>query len=252
MKFFSIAVISLGILISGCAVTKDGVRIPIGQGPTKADANDFMKRNDMQSPAAQSTANGSQTIVKEAGKEIIKSTAKQIIQESANELKGKAKLVIIGNVMAFNEFSSKDLEARYDLYEKNMKAHKLPVKFSKEWYVTNVVGSVNVKFGGVPGVYSQMYMAELDKRMKDEINFPSSFGTFMFGVSSDLVVAEEDGEKGLRVTSVLCSEKKSDFNECSSKYSKGMFQGKDGLEIGTNLRIKDNGAKIDTVTYQRK
>lgn len=251
MKFFNIVVISLGILVSGCAVTKDGVRISTGQGPTQADADDFLKRNDIPNPIAKSAANGSQTIVKEAGKEIAKNSVKQILQESVNELKGKAIVVIIGNVMALNDFSARQVAARYDLYEKNMKASKLPVKFSREWYTANVVGSVNVKVGGIPGVYSQMYMAELDKRMKEEINFPSSLSTFMFQISSDLVVAEDDGEKGLRVTNVLCSEKKSDFSECSSKYAKGMFQSKNGFEIDTNLRVIENGAKIDIVTYQK-
>ena len=251
MKFLKLLAIGAAILLSGCAITKDGVLFPGGTAPNKADVSDFMKRNDISNPAAAPEKTGEQAVVTAVEKQAIKSGAKKIVVDSVNEIRGKAKLIIVGTVMSRNELTPKQLDERYDVYEKNMLAAKRPLAMSRQWYTSTIGGVVNLKVGGITGVYTRMYPVEMDKEMMGKINFPSTFNTLMFGASSDLVAAEDDGERVLQITRILCSEKSSDFSECSGKFAKGIFQGKDGLEIDTNLKIKEDGAKIDTATYQK-
>jgi hypothetical protein len=85
------------------------------------------------------------------------------------------------------------------------------------------VRQISIKYWEIPLVMAKMASAQVAKNMRDQIGFASGFGAFMFGSTADLVAAEQYENAGFWVTWVLCSEKQSDFAECSKKYAKGML-----------------------------
>ncbi len=235
---WKIWIVAVGVIgLAGCA-TQEGIKLPSGSGPSKADAIDFNKRN---APPAE-------TPEAKASKSEVGATAETT--DAAQPSASGPRVIIIGNVMSLHKFDEKISNQRYDNYLKKIGDAK--PAFTREWYVNRTIGSVAVKTNGIPGLYSHFYNAEVPKDLGEKMSFASAFGTFMAGTSADLVAAEIAPPIGTWVTRILCSEKQPDFSACEDKYQRGLYQSIDGKEVDEKLKIKDDGVQIDLVTYQKK
>ena len=232
-----LAIIAALLTLSGCA-TREGIALPTTR-PSKDDVADFNKRND---PAQIPAPTVGPAPV--ASREPVKS---MLIPEPEG-----AKVIIVGNVMAFEAFDAAVLNQRYDVYLKRMTDASKQPNFSREWYSATSAGETSVKFSGVTGLYSRFYRAEVPNDIAKSINFSSSFGTFMVGSSGDLVAAQISPRTGTWVTHVLCSEKDPAFSACESQYKVGVYQGVDGRQIDDKLQVVTGGTQIDTVTFKKR
>ena len=231
------AVIALLLTLSGCA-TREGIALPTTR-PSKDDVADFNKRND---PAQIATPTVGSSPA--ASREPVKTT---LIPEPEG-----ARVIIVGNVMAFEAFDQAVLNQRFDVYLKRMTDASKQPDFSREWYSATSAGETSVKFSGVTGLYSRFYRAEVPKDIAKSISFASAFGTFMVGSSGDLVVAQRAGKTGTWVTHMLCSEKDPAYSACENQYKVGVYQGVDGRQIDDKLQVVSGGTQIDTVTFKKK
>lgn len=252
MNFFRFATLILFYLLSGC-VSQEGFRLPSGATPSKSEAEDFSKRNAPvgQLPESKVTQTDKGSGVAAPGSE--GKDAPSSSQNNPTVLSGGPRIIVIGNVMALKAFDEETLNARYDNYEKQLAKNGKKATFTREWYLKTSAGTVAVKIGGIPGVFSRFYTVEVPKDLASKINFASGFGTFMIGASADLVAAELDPSLGNWLTRILCSEKSADFMECESRFNTGLFQSSDGREIDSgSLKVKDSGATIDLKTYEKR
>lgn len=221
----------VAIISAGC-VTKQGISLPTGTGPTKENIEDFAKRNS--APPAQSP-------VRDLSRETLKTG---LVPDS----KGP-KVIIIGNVMALTTFDEPTLNSRYDIYLKNLEARGASPTFTREWYLGTSAGETAVKFAGITGIYHRYFKAEIPKDLVRQITFASGFGSFMAGTSGDLVSAERTSESGTWITRLLCSEKSPDYSPCEKQYSTGVYQGIDGREIDNSMQVVEGGKVINPLTF---
>lgn len=227
--------------LSGCAITKDGVRIP-GTGPSQADVQGFNERFKAASESA----------AKEIGKQTAKNEIKRQVLTDDEKLRGGVKLIAIGTTGAFTELSEKQISDDYDNYEKMAKEKglKRSMKMTREWAIGNTGGVVSVKYHEIPLLGARQITAFVFKDMREMIGFPSTMGAFMVGSSGDLVAAKQFENIGIWITKVLCSEKKPDFSSCSKLYRPGLYQAVDGREIDNSLKVIDDGNRIDIETFK--
>jgi hypothetical protein len=241
------------VVLSGCAVTKDGVRLPGGQ-VSKADFEEFRTRNGVPEPTAASPANSAPSITervaKEAGKEVIKRQVKASIFNEDMEAAGKVAMIIIGTTMTVTDYTPQELAKQYDRLEKQEKDKGRPVLMTREFWMDNLAASSSVQLANLPLIGHRSVQTLVSKQMRDKVNFASALGASMVGSSADLVAAEAFANRGVWITRVLCSEKQPDFSDCSKKYARGRYQSLDGREIGGDLKVLANGKQIDLNTFE--
>lgn len=150
---WTVCILSAAILMAGCA-TKEGIKFPSGSGPTKEAVEDFQKRNSAPQTSSQAS---------ELPKDTLRTT---LIPDPEGP-----RMIIIGNVMALTVFDDKKLGSRYDNYLKQIEARSGTPGFSREWYVATSGGETAVKIGGVTGVYSRFFKAEIPNDLIRQISF---------------------------------------------------------------------------------
>lgn len=163
----------------------------------------------------------------------------------------KDRLIVIGTTLALHASDKAISHKRYDAYEKSLTAAKLPVPMKRDWFIANSAGYTAIKYWGVSGVMSKWMYAEVSKKMKNEISFPSELLASTLGISTDLVVAEQKEDGGIWITRVLCKKEQKNFDECSDNYAKGLFRQSDGKEIDAHLKLIEDGAQIDLTTFEK-
>ena len=218
--------------ISGCA-TRQGIPVATARA-SKADADDFSRRNSTQLSRASSSGTAPKGILK---------------TELIPDVEGP-KLIIIGNIMALTAFDAATLSQRYDTFLGQI-APQQPA-FSKDWYLETSAGETAVKYAGLTGVYHRQYKAEIPKDLVGRMGFASAAGAKWVGTSADLVVAQGLPSYGTWITHVLCSAMDPDYLECDSHYQRGVYQSSDGREVDGSLKVINGGATIDVGTFQTK
>jgi hypothetical protein len=251
-RLLSVAGICIAILLSGCAITRDGDKITSTR-PARAEGEIHKAISNVKtsSPQSAATAGTPKTAKEEAGREIGNNEVKKAAPSDEAKPDAKAKLIVIGNTLAFNPSTKATSHKRYDAYEKSLTAAKLPVLMNRDWFVANSAGYTAVKYWGVAGVMSKSKYAEVSREMKKKINFPSEIMASTLGTSTDLVAAEQNDVSGIWITRVLCAKRHKNFNKCSDKYAKGLFRTSDGKEVDASLEVVENGEQIDLVTFKK-
>ena len=221
------------ILLSGC-VAKYGIMLPISTGPTQNDLDDAIRRNETKPSEAASTP--LQGVLKTA-----------LIADEQG-----ARLIIVGNVMPLSSYDESTLNQHYDTMLKSLATASKQPPFTREWFLATCSGETAVKYSGITVIYHKHFRALVPKDIVKGINFSSTFGTFMFGTSGDLVVAQATSQGGPWITHVLCSEKDNSYSTCEQQYQPGIYQSIDSREIDIKLKVKEGGAVIDTATYKKR
>jgi hypothetical protein len=230
-----------------------------GQSVTmsKEDLSDFKARNGLDKPASSSQAvNEAQPSAKsslpgDAAKEVGKTMARDYAESNfftdGRESTGRVGAIVIGETTALSEIT--DAEKTWDAIVAKSQSQGIPVKFSKEWYLANAAGSAVIKPN--PSIWKSGVgvVTAVSKVMKDRTAFAA--GKSAFAATGDLVVAEAFERKGTWITKVLCRKNSADFESCSGKYARGMFQSIDGKEIGPDHRLIKDGQQIDPVTFEK-
>jgi hypothetical protein len=252
MKNFLLILSScLAILLAGCATTlsegKGTSASPsnIGNNINKTTGNVETKPSQNTGRTGKSNSSRGEPERGSVNNEVKKTPpGKETTQEAKNTL------IIIGNTLALRASDEATSHKRYDAYEKSLRAAKMPVKMKRDWFVANSAGYAAIKYWEVSGVMAKRMYAEVSKEMKKKMDFPGEIMASTLGASADLVAAEQREGRGIWITRVLCKKKAENFDECSSKYAKGLFRQSDGNEVDANLKLIKNGAQIDLISFE--
>jgi len=224
----TLLVVVVGLALSGCAITRDGVQL--GGGPSASDVQ-----------------NARNQLVKNAESTTAKKVAEGVLTSEA-----KAGVLVVGNVGPLREL---DEQEHHKLYKSYSEAAAIwhpekPTVLSESEFVANYGGWTSVETFSIPGLIHRRTKALVLKRDVDTVSFASTFGSVMVGTTGDLVgVRANDDGLGV-IDKLLCKESEADYRTCASQFERGRFDQSSGLELDQDFKPKSNGVQIDTITYK--
>lgn len=239
-RLLSAAGLGIAILLAGCAVPPESEK---AETPAAAKVDKAVDKAE--DKAGKTDKDGSRDAQQQQSR-----AANQTAPDKP-EASAKLRLIVIGNTLALNPSDKLTSTRRYEAYERNLAAAKQPVRMKRDWFIANSAGYVAIKYWGVAGMMSKSMQAEVSRKMKKKIHFPSELMANTLGVSTDLVAAEQNDVSGIWVTRVLCSKRKKNFDKCEDQYAKGLFRDTDGKEVDENLELVEDGERIDLKTFKK-
>jgi len=226
MKGMFAVVLAAGLL-TGCAVSKDG----LGLVRTAPSASQIARTKDqLQSNLDASAA----------------------AHEAAAAGTVFPGILVIGTTGPFRTIDDKDRAGFYAAYVK-MAAEwhpGLPPAMDATTFQQKLAGWASVQTFSIPGVVSSRIRVLVPSTLAHDTKFASAAGSVMFGTTGDLVVAKGDRDGLLWLEGVLCRDG-ADYRACTENYLAGIFDENTGEELARDRKPKRDGARVDVTSYVR-
>ncbi|WP_186300333.1 hypothetical protein [Denitromonas ohlonensis] len=224
-----LAIVTLGMaLLSGCALTPEGIRLPIP------------------SPDATNSAK----LIKNVRDASLKAGARMAI-DPLLVAEDRPGIVIIGGLGPVRRL---DAQARAEYYQgTTAQAQRMglpPPMTTEAEFVSGTAGFASVFFAG--GFFSlQKYVyAAVPSSLVDALHFPSAWATAGYGGTGDFVVVHTHQDGWNQIVTVLCDDTADDYDECEDQYRRGRYDRTTGYELSHNNEILTDGVRIDPRTYR--
>ena len=161
-------------------------------------------------------------------------------------------IILVGTVSAFRAFDDADEANKfyedYVDFAEELHPGGAP-EYTAEEFREAIAGWTKVKFFTVPLVVGLYDYALVPVAIREDIRFPSGFGTFMVQEAGDMLAARTNDDGYFVVRELLCKDGEG-YAECAENYEKGIFDGVTGEELhSTKLVPKPDGDRIDPDTY---
>ena len=227
IRLFTIASLAMATL-SGCALTPEGIRLPIP------------------SPDASNSAK----LIKNLRDASLKAGARMAV-DPLLVAEDRPGIVIIGGLGPVRRL---DAQARAEFYQgTTAQAQKMglppPITTEAE-FVAGTAGYASVFFDG--GFFSlQRYVyAAIPAGLVDSLHSPSVWATAGYGGTGDFVVVHTHQDGWNQIVTVLCDDTADNYDDCEVQYRRGRYDRTTGYELSHNNAILTDGARIDPRTYK--
>jgi hypothetical protein len=221
--------VALAVALSGCAASRDGVRL--GSGPSDSD---IARIKNQISENAQ------------------KSAAKRAVTAAITP-DSKPGILIIGETGVLHELDAARNKKNYkeftDIAEKWHPGQT--AYWDEEEYHRRIGGWTTLEIYSIPGLIALKLPSAVPKARMSSINFASTAGAWLINSTKDLVLARSNEDGIAVIESVLCSSSLDEFKKCSDQYVKGQFDAVSGIELDRSAKIKPDGTRIDTTSFKR-
>lgn len=224
-----ICFITLAAALASCSTTRDGLRL--GTGPSDSEVARIKSQ-----------------IVENAQK-----TAAKRAMASALTPDIRPGIVVIGETGVLKKLDPTRHEKNYrEFAEVAEKWHPGTAPYwTEEDYFRIVGGWTTLEIFSIPGLVAQKLPSAVPKNYVNSINFASVAGAWLVNSTKDLVVARSN-EDGIHVIeTVLCSSERDDYSSCASHYIRGQFDAVSGAELDRNAKIKEDGLRIDALSFKK-
>lgn len=221
--------IALVISLSGCAASRDGIRI--GSGPSDSDIARF--KSQLEDSAKKTTAK--------------KAAAAALAPES------RPGMLVVGETGVLHELDPKKSAQNYkEFSDIAQKWHPgIAPYVSEDEYTRRIAGWTTVEIYSIPGIMSFKIGAAIPAEYMGRINFASVAGAWLINSTKDLVMARSTADGILVIEEVLCASSRDDYKVCAAQYVRGQFDAVSGVELDRSAKIKSDGARIDTTTFKK-
>jgi len=223
--------IALASILAGCAVSRDGVRVGTGAGPSDSDI--ARVRNQI-------ADNAKKTTIKQAAAEVLKPETTPGI-------------LVIGETGVLHKMDPAKLDLEYKAFsEIAEKWHPgVPPYWTKQDYGSRVGGVTTLEIYSIPGIIAFKLPTLVPTDQMTSINFASVAGAWLMNSTKDLVVARSIDDGVLVIERVLCASSSEDYRTCASQYVPGRFDATSGIELDRSFKFKSDGARIDATTFKK-
>lgn len=227
-KIFALAAVMT--MVTGCAVTREGVRVGAGAPPSQSEVDKI--RSQVQQNA-QSAA------------------AKKVVAGAlASEM--KAGVIVVGEAGPLRKL---DEAARRESYKSYVATAgqwhpgQAPV-LSEADFVTQIAGWSTMQTFSIPGVMKLTQPALVRADDIIAIGFASTAASFLIGTTGDLVGAQSNADGMLIIDKILCKDSAPDYRACAREFAKGRFDINGGQELDRDMKPKSGGVRIDPSSYK--
>jgi hypothetical protein len=182
-----------------------------------------------------------------------KSSSTKSAVESATETEVQPGILIIGNVGTRRDIPERVRSAFYQ---------KVYMTTAKKWmtgpapevsegiFARDFGAYTAITTWSVPGVIAGRRQGLVRVADLENIGFSKSMTTLFFNATGDLVAARTNLDGAVIVDKILCRDSDSDYSKCAAQYTRGDFDRNTGQEIGSDMKPKVGGARIDVTTYK--
>jgi hypothetical protein len=224
-----ISLVVLVIVVSGCAVSKDG--IGPARSPTTsekvAQTKQQLELNERTAGNAHSSPGGTASDQAQPG------------------------ILVIGTTGPLRSIEDKDRAGFFAAYQKAAEQWHpgIPPALDAAAFQAKLAGWASIQTFGIPGIMSMRMRMLVPTTVAGEAKFASAAGSFLFGTTGDLVVANSDGDGLLWLQEVLCHDDNT-YHECSRDYTVGVFDHVTGQELDRERKPKPKGRLVNVVTFR--
>jgi hypothetical protein len=226
MKGISIAL--LLIVISGCAVSKDGI------GPAR------------RSPTAEKVAQTKRQL------EDDEQSSRKADSSSATPASAQAQpgIVVVGTAGPLRRIEDKDRAGFFAAYQQVAeKWHPgVPPAMDAATFQGKLGGWASIQTFSIPGIMNTRIRILVPIKVSGDTQFASAAGSFLFGTTGDLVAAVSDGDGLLWLDKVLCHDG-TGYHDCSKAFTVGIYDKVTGRELDRERKVKPKGKVVDVSTY---
>jgi hypothetical protein len=211
-----ISLVVFAILASGCAVTKDGI------GPAHRPPTAEKIAEDAYSPSREAATN-----------------------------KVQPGILVIGTTGPLRSIEEKDRGGFFAAYQRAAEQWHpgIPPALDTAAFQAKLGGWASIQTFGIPGIMSTRMRMLVPTNVAHDTQFASAAGSFLFGTTGDLVVANSDGDGLLWLQQVLCHDDNS-YRECAKEYTIGVFDRVTGQELDRDRKPKLKGRLVDVSTFR--
>jgi hypothetical protein len=217
----------LVLLLSGCAVTADGIG-PAHHAPEAdkvAHVKDQLQHNAQAVPSTAVPAGVSQTL--------------------------SPGIVVVGTTGPLRTIEDKNREGFYAAYLKAADQWHpgTAAMMNHEEFEGKLAGWASLEIAGIPGIGSMRMRMLVPAGVVHATQFASTAGSFLIGTTGDLVVARSDDDGLLWLDHVLCRDDHG-YATCAKDYQKGVFDKNTGQALDRDRKPKTHGVTLDLASLK--
>lgn len=224
MRLITLVIIS-NILLSGCAMTRDGVQL---SGPSGSKKSMEEMKSKLESNAA-------------------KATADELMTSSVESRQGGS--IVVGELGPYRAMDERDLKKEYKFYVKiseTFNKDKAP-SISEADYIKTYSGWTSVEVWSIPGFLWRRQNAMVPRDLAPSLNHSSTWASNAYGATGDLVGCKSNKDGVISVVQLLC---KDGDKDCYKAYRRGIYEINTGRELSNDFKLKDSKVKIDPISFK--